>query len=196
VSRLGERLDGHRQRANALDEALKPDEEQVPALPDSAVRQALAVALREAQSLGNVARQRADLDRQTSELEGTLKQALSDLGTGSEPGLRSSQPVLEAQIAHTKQELAKSTRNCGKRATNTSWWDVILTGNDYDNGSLPLRAKLSQPRRCASPEYDAPKGGHLSGGHILNAHRMQTTSLAASMPIRHCRMPSKQRRAS
>ena len=63
-SRLAERIDGHRQRAEALDEALKPDAEQAPALPDPAARQELVTALRNAQSLGDVDRQRADLERQ------------------------------------------------------------------------------------------------------------------------------------
>lgn len=106
-SRLGERLDGLRQRAQALDEALKPEEEQAPALPDPAARQALAVALRDAQSLGDATRQHADLDRQILVLDGQLVQALSDLGSDSEPALRDAQPLQDAQIAQTKQELAE-----------------------------------------------------------------------------------------
>lgn len=107
VSRLGERIDGHRQRAEVLDEALKPDAEQVPALPDPAARQELVTALRDAQWLGDVDRQRADLERRIREFEGQLTQALLALGSASEPALRSAQPLPDAEISHTKQELAK-----------------------------------------------------------------------------------------
>ncbi|MBI2318992.1 MAG: hypothetical protein HYU75_18855, partial [Betaproteobacteria bacterium] len=107
VSRLGERIDGYRQRAEVLDEALKPDAEQAPALPDPAARQELVTALRDAQSLGDVSRQHVDLERRIRELEGQLTQALLALGSASEPALRSAQPLPDAEISHTKQELAK-----------------------------------------------------------------------------------------
>ena len=42
-----------------------------------------------------------------SELEGQLTQALLALGSASEPALRSAQPLPDAEISHTKQELAK-----------------------------------------------------------------------------------------
>ncbi|OGA75949.1 MAG: hypothetical protein A3G81_15345 [Betaproteobacteria bacterium RIFCSPLOWO2_12_FULL_65_14] len=106
ISRLNERLAVNRQRAQELDEALNADTKEAPALPDPAVRQSLAEALRRAQALGDVGRTRGGLDRQIGELEGRLIQALSDLGAESEQALRKAQPLLEAQIAQAREELA------------------------------------------------------------------------------------------
>src|SRR6266581_1719721 len=107
IDRLNERLAGNRQRALDLDEALSAEAEEAPALPDAAVRLSLAEALRRAQALGDVGRRRAELDRQFGELDGRLIQSLSDMGTESEQALRSAQPLLEAQIAQARQELAQ-----------------------------------------------------------------------------------------
>jgi uncharacterized protein YhaN len=107
ISRLNERLAGNRQRAVDLDEALSADAEEIPALPDPAIRQSVAEALRGAQALGDVGRRRGDLDRQIGELESRLIQALSDMGAQSEHVLRRAQPLLEAQIAQARQELAE-----------------------------------------------------------------------------------------
>jgi len=106
ISRLNERLAGNRGRALELDEALNADAEEAPALPDSAARQSLAEALRQAQALGDVGRRRGELDRQIGELESRLIQALSDMRADSEQALRAAQPLLEAQIAQARQELA------------------------------------------------------------------------------------------
>jgi uncharacterized protein YhaN len=106
MSRLGERLDLNRQRAEDLDQALKLGAEEAPDLPDPVARQSLVAALRRAQALGDVARQTADLDRQIHELVGQLAQALSDLGTESVQALSSAQPLLDAQIILARQELA------------------------------------------------------------------------------------------
>jgi uncharacterized protein YhaN len=107
ISRLNERLAGNRQRALDLDEALNADAGAAPVLPDPAIRQSLAEALRRAQALGDVGRRRAELDRQISDLEGRLIQSLSDVGAESEQTLRRAQPLLEAQIAQARLELAE-----------------------------------------------------------------------------------------
>lgn len=107
TNRLNERLAGNHQRALELDEALSADAEETPALPDPAVRQALSDALRRAQALGDVGRRRRELDRQITEIEGRLIQSLSDMGADSEQALRTAQPLLEAQIAQARQDLAE-----------------------------------------------------------------------------------------
>ncbi|MGC2519699.1 MAG: AAA family ATPase [Burkholderiales bacterium] len=107
ISRLNERLAGTLQRALELDEALNAEAEEAPALPDPTVRQSLAEALQRAQALGDVGRRRGELDRQIGELEGRLIQSLSDMGAESEQVLRRAQPLLEAQIAQARQELAE-----------------------------------------------------------------------------------------
>lgn len=107
IGRLNERLAGNRQRALELDEALNADADEAPALPDPAVRQSLAEALRRAQALGDVGRRRGELERQIGELEGRLIQSLSDMGAESEQVLRRAQPLLEAHIAQARQELAE-----------------------------------------------------------------------------------------
>ena len=106
ISRLNERLAGNRQRAIECDEALDYDVEDESVLPDPAVRQTLADALRRAQALGDAGRRRGELDRQIGELEGLLVQSLSDMGADSEQALRRAQPLLEAQIAQARQEMA------------------------------------------------------------------------------------------
>ena len=106
ISRLNERLAGNRERALELDNTLIADAEEAPALPDPVVRETLAEALRQSQAMGDVGRRRAELDRQVGELEGKLIQSLSDLGAESEQALRGAQPLLEAQIAQARNELA------------------------------------------------------------------------------------------
>lgn len=106
IGRLNERLAGNGQRARELDEALSADAVEAPTLPGLAVRQSLTEALRRGQALGDVARRRGELDRQIGELGGRLIQSLSDIGVDSEEALRNAQPLLEAQIAEARQELA------------------------------------------------------------------------------------------
>lgn len=107
LSRLNERLAGNRERGLELDEALNAAAEDAPALPDPAIRQSLAEALRRAQALGDVGRRRGELERQIGELEGRLIQALSDMGAESEQALRRAQPLMEAQIAEARQALGE-----------------------------------------------------------------------------------------
>ena len=134
VSRLGERLDGYRQRVEVLDQALKPETEPLPAPADQADRQKLVTAVRAGQSLGDVARQRTDLDRQLRELDSKLEQALSDLGIESDPALRRTHPVLEAQIAHSKQELTQLDEQLKKLRDEHQ-----LVGRDLDGQRLRQR---------------------------------------------------------
>lgn len=134
VSRLGDRLQEYQQRADTLDEAMKLEVEAEPVLADQTVRQALATTIRHAQSLGDVIRQRADLDRQIRELEGQFALALSDLSTDSEQALRSAHPILDAQIAFTKQELSGVEDR--QRAARDEYQ---LVGRDLDEQRLRHR---------------------------------------------------------
>jgi exonuclease SbcC len=84
VSRLGERLEGYRERAEALDAALQPESAMPDTVPDPLHRQALVAAIRAGQAQGDVVRQKSDLDRRLRELEGRLTLALSELGLESE----------------------------------------------------------------------------------------------------------------
>lgn len=106
ISRLSERLDANWPRAQELDQTLELDAAEVPTLPDPVARQTLVAALRRAQALGDVVRQRGELVRQVRDLEGKLTQTLSELGTESVQVLRGVQPLLDAQIARTRQELS------------------------------------------------------------------------------------------
>ena len=107
IGRLSERLAGNRQRAQELEEALSAEAEEAPALPEPAIRQSLAEALRRAQALGDVGRRRGELYRQIGDLESRLIQSLSDIGADSEQELRRAHPMLEAQIAQARQESAE-----------------------------------------------------------------------------------------
>jgi len=134
INRLEERLQGHRQRADDLDQALNSETEQLPAVADPTARQALSTAIREAQSLGDVARQRTDLDRQIRELERQLQIALLDLATESEQALRHTHPILEAQITMTKQELTDVEEQLRKAGD-----EYQLVGRDLDGQRLRHR---------------------------------------------------------
>jgi len=108
VSRLSDRLEDYRQRAGGLDEAMQADRDVSTPMGDPAARLPLTSALRHAQSLGDVVRRHGELERQLRELEPPLEQALSDVGLVSDRALRSTQPLLDAQIAQTRTELADS----------------------------------------------------------------------------------------
>lgn len=107
TDRLGERLDFNRQRAADLEQAGNADAEEAPALPDPVALQSLVTALRRAQALGDVGRQKADLDRQGAAVESQLTQLLSDLGAESAQALRGAHPLLEAEIGRTRRALAE-----------------------------------------------------------------------------------------
>ena len=106
IARLGERLAGHRARAEALDQAAYQGQATEPPPPDPEARQGLSVALRRARGLGDLARLLADLDRETQGLKAQLDQALADLGVHSAADLRVARPLLEAQIAEARKFLA------------------------------------------------------------------------------------------
>ena len=134
VSRLGERLEGYRERAEALDAALQPASALPDTVPDSLHRQALTAALRAGQAQGDVVRQKSELDRRLRELDGRLTLALSELGLESEQALRRSQPLLEAQIAQAKQDLTDI------EVQLTKWRDESeLVGRDLDGQRLRQR---------------------------------------------------------
>lgn len=105
IGRLGERLDGHRYRADELDQAEKLDAGGNSALPDPVARQTLVTALQDAQALGEISRHIAESDRTARRLDGQLTQALSDLGIESIDALRGARPLLDAQIVGARKEL-------------------------------------------------------------------------------------------
>lgn len=105
ISRLGERLDGYRNRAEELEQAAQADAGEGPNLPDPGARQTLMAALRDAQALGDISRQNSDLDRDIRMLDAELTQALSDLGADSTEALRSARPLLASRIAGARKEL-------------------------------------------------------------------------------------------
>ena len=134
VSRLGERLEGYRERADALDAALQPAGMVPDTVPDPLHRQALTAAIRAGQAQGDVVRQKSETDRRLRELEGQLALALSELGLESEQALRRSQPVLDAQIAQAKQDLTEI------EAQLTKWRDESeRVGRDLDGQRLRQR---------------------------------------------------------
>jgi exonuclease SbcC len=110
VGKLGERLHGYRERAEKLERALQQHSEETPVLPDPAHRLALALALRHAQSLGDVARKKTEMNRQLRGLESQMAQSLSDLKIASIEVLRGICPLLEAEIAEPRQTLADTEK--------------------------------------------------------------------------------------
>ncbi len=134
VSRLSDRLEHYRQRAEALDQALTAEQAESPIPADPGLRQRLTSAIRVAQSLGDVARHAADLDRQLGELDRVLEQALSDVGMASDQALRRAHPLLDAQIAQTRQELSELDEQIRKLRDEQ---DIL--GRDLDGQRLRLR---------------------------------------------------------
>ena len=134
VHRASDRLDDYRRRADLLDEAMQADRNDAAPTADPAARQRLVSALRAAQSLGDVARQHSEWERQLRELEPTLEQALSDVGLASDRVLRSTQPLLEAQIARTRKELADSDEHI-----RTLQDESVRLERDLDGQRLRLR---------------------------------------------------------
>jgi exonuclease SbcC len=105
LTRLEERLDTYRARAEELEHASKAAEVHDTSVPDPASRQALVRALRQAQALGDVVQQLDQLQREIREQDARLHQAISDLGMVSLERLREVQPLLDAQILSARQEL-------------------------------------------------------------------------------------------
>jgi DNA repair protein SbcC/Rad50 len=105
IARLGERLAGHRARAEELDQAADQGQVAEPP-PDPKARQTLSAALRRARGLGDVARQLTDLEREAHGLKAQLDQALADLRVQSAAELRAARPLLDAQISEARKALA------------------------------------------------------------------------------------------
>ncbi len=134
VSRLWDRLQEYQQRADTLDEAMKLEVEAEPDLADQTARQVLATAIRHAQSLGDVIRQKTEFDRQIRELESQFAQVLSDLSTDSEQALRASHPIWEAEITLTKEKLSEV-----ENQQRTARDEFQLVGRDLDEQRLRHR---------------------------------------------------------
>ena len=107
VSRLTERLGISRERVVELEQTLSADAAEVGSLPDPIAQQFLLTALRGAQALGDIKRQKSDFDTQITVAERRLAQAISDLAVESIHTLRLAHPLLEAEIDRTRQELTE-----------------------------------------------------------------------------------------
>jgi len=134
IGKLGERLAEKRAQSEKLEHALKQHSEDAAVLPEPAARRALALALRQAQALGDAERQGGEAERQIRELESQLKQALADLGAVSVAALRGVRPLLEAEI--TQARLAFEA--LAKRAEKIRNDDSLLPP-DLDTQRLLLR---------------------------------------------------------
>ena len=134
VSRLEDRLEHIRQRATALDQALASSHQESWLPIDPGSRQQLMTAVRHAQSLGDVVRRQKELDQQRREMDLLLEQALADVGLASDQALRRAQPLLDAQIARTRQELTDLDEQIRKLRDEQE-----LVGRDLDGQRLRLR---------------------------------------------------------
>jgi exonuclease SbcC len=114
IGKLGERLDGYRQQAEKVEQAVQLHSEENVQLPATANRQVLSVALRQAQALGDVARKRTDLNRQCQSLESQTVQALSELNVPTMDVLRSITPLLETEVVRVRRAFAENEEFCRK----------------------------------------------------------------------------------
>jgi uncharacterized protein YhaN len=106
ITRLKDRVEDYRSRADALDDLDGLEAQDAVQLPDAETRQALVTALRHAQGLGNTSQQSADLERNIRELADKSAQALADLDIDSADVLRRSRPLLESQIGSARKAVA------------------------------------------------------------------------------------------
>ncbi len=176
VSRLGERRDGYRQRAEMLDQALRPETDQPTVLVDQAVRQRLAAAVRAGQSLGDVVRQSHDVERQLRELDRKLEQALSDLGLASDSALRRTQPVLEAQVTLTKQHLAEVDEQLKKMRDEQQ-----LVGRDLDGVRLRQRQLAAEGEVVTAETLRLARSKRDAGWALIRRGYIEQTQSAADL---------------
>jgi hypothetical protein len=106
INRFLERLEGYRQRVEALEQEAKIAAEEATPLPDPEGRQMVIAALNAAQAMGDASRQTTELERNIRGLTGELTQTLSDLGIEPVEALRNSRPLLDAQIASARKALS------------------------------------------------------------------------------------------
>lgn len=106
VERLSDRLEQHRQQATELEQALTEETQDRTEPPDLAALHELDTALAAAREPGDVRRQQNELDQQLAQWQSRFDQALIDLNVASIDTLRSARPLLEAQIAETRDALA------------------------------------------------------------------------------------------
>ena len=176
VSRLGERLDGYRQRAEMLDQALRPDIDQPTVLMDQAVMQRLAAAVRTGQSLGDVVRRTDDADRQLRELDRTLEQALSDLGLSSDSVLRRTQPLLEAQVTLTKHNLEELDEQLKKMRDEQQ-----LLGRDVDGQRLRQRQLAAEGEVVTAETLRLARSRRDEGWALIRSGYIEQTQNIADL---------------
>ncbi len=99
-------LDAYRKQAAKAEEALQQHFEETPALPEQSNCQALNLALREAQGLGDVSRNKTEMGRRLRNLASQLAQSLSDMNIATVESLQSVQPLLENEITDTRRALS------------------------------------------------------------------------------------------
>ncbi len=176
VSRLRERLDGYRQRAEVLDMALHPDNRDSSVQADQTLRQRLAAAVRRGQSLGDVVRQKSDLERQLRDLETGLEQALSDMGSASDEALRQTHPILEAQIAQNKQELAALEEQLRKLRDEQQ-----LVGRDLDSQRLRQRQLAAEGEVVTADTLRLARGKRDQGWALIRRCFIERTQTAEDL---------------
>jgi len=106
INRLAERQNGLRESIKALHDAEASGLNELPDSPDPIARQAVQLALRNGQAMGDIARQIADMKRENINIEGKLAQALSDLAMADDEQLRSARPLMEAELTHARHAQA------------------------------------------------------------------------------------------
>lgn len=113
ITRLTDKRDSLIDRIAELDagEKLQPGGS---GTPDPGARRSLQQAIGNAQKLGDISRQTTDLERESRGMNVRLIRALSELGLASDDELRTTRPLMEAQISHVRTTLADLDTNLHK----------------------------------------------------------------------------------
>jgi exonuclease SbcC len=114
ISRLRERLDGDQKHLQTLDQQATTDEYEAATLPDPELRRAVVKAIRQGQSMGDVARKKSALNGQIRELDRKVALASSELGVGSLQALRKARPLLEPQIRSNEVAASAIAEDIGR----------------------------------------------------------------------------------
>ena len=103
--RVQERMEERRERARSLRTALLAEQASVRPQDNETAHQALRLAVRRAQNLGDVRRLLGDTERGIKSLEGMSQRLLGDMRIADPVALSTTRPLLDAQLQHRRQSV-------------------------------------------------------------------------------------------
>ncbi len=173
--RLQERLEEWRARAQSIRDGLAGDRGPVRLPPAGAVCQALVMALRRGQDLGDVGRQANEIDRQIRSLENGFARLLSDLHLRDRAMLLRTRPLLDGEIQQARQsmveidEKARSIRDEDSGLANDLEEQHLLKERLGATGEVVTGATLRESRERRDRAWLAVRRAYIDGVGIQEA---------------------------